>query len=306
MYYRPPKIERNESYSCARTRPITEHLTLYLNGCKIPQVSKTKFLGVIIDDKLTWEDHITHIENKLKSCLAVVKRVVPFVPKGQYNNIYHSLFLSHLTYGISAWGGVPKYKLDKIFSIQKRCIRLLFGVQFSYDHSEYYETCARVRIYDKHCKTKDYCLEHTKPLFTEYKLLTVHNLYLKHMLIETFKILKYRSPHGLYSEIRTKESKYKAGVLLSRPNFKLKSSKHNYLFKSSILWNDIANEVFETNELNSCVGYIVPGERQNSDLSAAVSFFKNRLKILLLESQMKGCDQIWEEANFNAMFSYTK
>ena len=88
VYYRPPKIERNESYSCARTRPITEHLTLYLNGCKIPQVSKTKFLGVIIDDKLTWEDHITHIENKLKSCLAVVKRVVPFVPKGQYNNIY--------------------------------------------------------------------------------------------------------------------------------------------------------------------------------------------------------------------------
>ena len=298
MYFRPSKIEQNESYSCARIRPITEHLTLYLNGCKIPQVSKTKFLGVIIDDKLSWEDHISHIENKLKSCLVVMKRVVPYVPKTQYNNIYHSLFLSHLTYGISAWGGVPKYKLNKIFSIQKRCIRLLFGVQFSYDHSEYYETCARVRTYDEHCKPKDYCLEHTKPLFTEYKLLTVHNLYLKHMLTETFKILKYRSPHGLYSEFRIKENKYITGVLLSRPNVKLSTSKHNYLYKSSILWNDITNEVFASNVLNSSVGYIVPGERPNSDLSAALGFFKNRLKLLLLESQTKGCDQTWEEENF--------
>ena len=254
----------------------------------------------------SWEDHISHIENKLKSCLAVVKRVAPFVPNSQYNNIYHSLFLSHLTYGISAWGGVPKYKLQKLFSIQKRCIRLLFGVQYSYDHSNYYETCARARTYNEHCKTKDYCLEHTKPLFTKYKLLTVHNLYIKHMITETFKILKYRSPHGLYNEFIFKDNRYKSGVLLSHPNFKLKLSKHTYLFKSSILWNDITNDVFEKNILNSSVGYIVPGENKNSDLSAALGFFKNRLKYLLLESQMKGCDQTWEEANFNVMFTYTK
>ena len=34
-----------------------------------------------------------------------------------------------------------KYKLQTIFSIQKRCIRLLFGKVCNYDHSEFYETC---------------------------------------------------------------------------------------------------------------------------------------------------------------------
>ena len=126
------------------------------------------------------------------------------------------------------------------------------------------------------------------------------------MLLETFKLLKYRSPHGLYSEFIIKENKYKAGITLSCRNVKLKISKHNYLYKSSTLWNDITDDVFETNEPNSYVGYIVPGERQNSDLSAALSFFKNKLKILLLESQTKGCDQTWEEENFTTIFTYTK
>ena len=126
------------------------------------------------------------------------------------------------------------------------------------------------------------------------------------MLTETFKILKYRSPHGLYDEFRIKESKYKTEILLSRPNVKLRSSKHNYLYKSSILWNDNTTAVFETNEPNPFVGYIVPGERKNSDLSAALGFFKNKLKLLLLESQSMGCDQTWEEINFNVMFIYTK
>ena len=75
--------------------------------------------------------------------------------------------MSHLTYCISAWGEVSKYKLQKFFSIQKRCIRLLFGKVCNYDHSEFYETCARIRSIDEHRAPKDYCLEHTKPIFNE-------------------------------------------------------------------------------------------------------------------------------------------
>ena len=57
-----------------------------------------------------------------------------------------------------------KYKLQTIFSIQKRCIRLLFGKVCNYDHSEFYETCI-----DEHRAPKDYCFEHTKPIFNEKK-----------------------------------------------------------------------------------------------------------------------------------------
>ena len=154
-----------------------------INGQKIPQVHSTKFLGVIIDDRLSWEDHVTHLENKLKSSLLVIKRIMKYVPKSQYMNIYNSLFLSHLTYVISAWGGIPRYKLEKLFTVQKCCTSLLFGKNFSFEHVGYYKTCARTRTYQEHISPYDFSLEHTRLLLTEHKLLTVHNLYHKHVFV---------------------------------------------------------------------------------------------------------------------------
>ena len=59
-----------------------------------------------------------------------------------------------------------------VFAVQKRCIRLLFGMEYSFDHAGYYETCARVRTYEDHMAKKNYCLEHTKPLFNKHGILT--------------------------------------------------------------------------------------------------------------------------------------
>ena len=226
-----------------------------------------------------------------------------YTQKPIYKNIYHSLFLSHLTYGISAWGGVPKYKLNKIFAIQKRCIRLLFGNQLSYDHSEYYETCARARTYEEHCELKDYTLEHTKPLFKRQELLTVHNLYFKHVFMETFKVLKNRSPFGLFSRYDIREGRNKTG--LACPKLKLKVSEQNFVYKSITLWNSLVGKILENNKPNSSKGYIVPGETPNSDLSASLPFIKKQITFVLLNSQANGCDQVWNELNFT-IFAYSK
>ena len=85
----------------------------------------------------------------------------------QYMKIYHSLFESHLTYGISCWGRSYKSKLQKIFCLQKRCIRILFGRTYSFDHHEFYYSCARTKTYTEHMAQKDFNLEHTKPLFVK-------------------------------------------------------------------------------------------------------------------------------------------
>ena len=45
---------------------------------------------------------------------------------------------------------------------------------------------------------KDYNDEHTKPLFNSHKILTVHNLYVYHTLLETYKTLKFRSPYCIF------------------------------------------------------------------------------------------------------------
>ena len=55
-----------------------------------------------------------------------------------------NILISHLSYCTSAWGG-----------IQKRCVRLLFGIAINYDHSQLYVTCARARTIDQHKDKKN-------------------------------------------------------------------------------------------------------------------------------------------------------
>ena len=104
MYFKP-NINNNERMSCARSQNYDINLKLSINGVKVKQVDRIRFLGVIIDDKLTWYAQIEHLENKLISTIVLIKRIKKFIPSSHYLKIYHCLFLSHLTYGITCWGG---------------------------------------------------------------------------------------------------------------------------------------------------------------------------------------------------------
>ena len=294
MYFQPKKTFK----SASRSRYCYPDFKpgLRINSQKIPQVHSTKFLGVVIDDRLSWEDHVSYLENKLKSSLVVIKRIMKYIPKSQYINIYNSLFLSHLTYGISTWGGIPHYKLEKLFVIQKRCIRLLFGKKHSFDHGEYYKTCARSKTFQEHMGPRDFCLEHTKPLFEEHKLLTIHSLYYKHVFIEIFKIIKFREPRGLFENIFICSNDHNNRIILKPiiKHNKIPATEQSFLFKSCKIWNTFAKDVLEKNKINGSLGYIVPGEEANSDLSTSVAFIKDRLAKLLLGKQSSGLEEIWE------------
>ena len=128
MHFRPD-LNNEERQISARTLPHTYHLKhkLFIRGVKIKKVDKVRFLGDIIDDKLKWDAHISHLETRLLSSITMIKRIRKFIPRRFYNQLYYSLFQSYLVFGISAWGGACSSKLVKVFALQKRCIRLLFG-----------------------------------------------------------------------------------------------------------------------------------------------------------------------------------
>ena len=96
---------------------MTKALRYQLMDKKFKKADKVKFLGVIIDENLAWDDQIKHLENKPLATIVLIKRVKKFIPSSHYLKIYQSLFVSHLTYGISCWGGVYYSKLQKLFNI---------------------------------------------------------------------------------------------------------------------------------------------------------------------------------------------
>ena len=156
MHFRP-SLSAQERLTCERVREYGSVNVLKLGNQKLKKVDKVKFLGVIIDENLNWEEHVDHMIKKLNSSIVMIKRIIKFIPKSEYMKIYDALFKSHLSYCISCWGGIPKSKLRSIFSIHKRYIRLLFGSEYSFDHPEYYETCARVRTYEDNKSKKNVC-----------------------------------------------------------------------------------------------------------------------------------------------------
>ena len=299
MHFRP-RLNNSERKSCARNRIVGSDPQLFINGLKIKKTDKARYLGIIIDENLNWNMHIEYLQQKLNSCIITIKRIKKFIPKEHYLKLYFTLFVSHLTYGITAWGSSSCSKLTSIFSIQKRCIRLLFGKELNFDHAEYYKTCARTRPHGKQFLNKNYELEHTKPLFANHKLLTVHNLYIFFVFNEIFKIQKYHCPIPL-SDLLFKncdDTRQNRNNFLAIPKYIKKSSQVQFLFNGIKVWNKYNQKVLCTSLLNEGMQIVIPGSNTFSDLSTPVSHIKNKFKNILLSIQNKGDTISWEHKNF--------
>ena len=293
MLFRPGRYS-----SCARVREYGSEKSLTLSGTELSRVDQVRFLGVIIDNELTWEQHIEQLRTKLSSSIAVIKRIMKYIPKSEYKKLYDSLFKSHLSYCISSWGGVSPYKLAKLFTLQKRCVRLLFGTKPTFDQGEYYETCARVRTYSEHVEKKNFALENTKPIFIKWNILAIYNLHVQHTFIELFKILKESQPVSLSSlfELSTRSCSHTIRV----GQFSLDLSKRHFVYNATNVWNSVIDHVLDkpvSNEKN----IVIPGSGKYSDLSSPISVIKNRLKKLLLDTQKNISphhDLEWFPSNF--------
>ena len=92
---------------------------LKINDHVIEQVSSYKYLGVTIDDKLQWSEHINNIRSKANKRLYFVRKLGQFkVDKTLITLFYKSIIESILTFCITCWGGnsskVDRIKLDRV------------------------------------------------------------------------------------------------------------------------------------------------------------------------------------------------
>ena len=87
----------------------------------IQRVTLFDFLGLIIDENLSWTPHLQKITSKISRTLGVMNRLKRFLPAYILMHIYNSLILPHLQSFILIWG----HKSSKVFRLQKRAIQML-------------------------------------------------------------------------------------------------------------------------------------------------------------------------------------
>ena len=245
-------------------------LKLKINNCEIKHVLYTKFLGVTIDEKLNWEQHIRELKQKLYYSIATLSRIRHFIPDQLHKDLYYTLFESNISYCISSWGNISLARIDPLHKIQKKAIRILFGDAVAFRNK--FMTSARTRPLENQILGPSfYIREHTKPLFKKHEILSVQNLCTYHTFMEVYKILKHQSPismFGLY-KLSNKEC-YGHNLRLIHP----KITGH-FIHQSTILWNSLRQTLNIT------------------DLSSDGLGIKNRVKKLLFENQHRHHDVEW-------------
>ncbi len=93
------------------TREYTRNLGFVcfgLSGDKIQMVSKTKFLGLTIDQHLEWGEHINICKTKLVGGIYVINKLNNTLSRPLLKTIYYSMVHPYLSYGVLLWGSAKK------------------------------------------------------------------------------------------------------------------------------------------------------------------------------------------------------
>jgi hypothetical protein len=182
-----------------------------------------KFVGMRLDEFLTWEFHIKHVGNKISSANFALNRVKHVLPLHIRKLVYNSLIRSHIEYGIIAYGGSNNKGLIKIKKLQKRAVRTVAIKSWS---------------------------SHTDPLFERMQLLKFEDLFSLNVGTFMYKYINLKLPASFNGMFKS----------LSEPNrtknFRLEKTKQKYLdsFPKVVLpkvWNSFNFELKNSQALNS-------------------------------------------------------
>ena len=186
--------------------------SLKINDIPIGQVKFYKYLGVTIDDRLSFNEHANCLSSKLSSVLGVL-RSLSFLPRYVLQLIYYSLGHSALMYGIVVWGSASSSIVNPIFILQKKIIRVI--------------TC-------------NSWYAHTSPIFKELKVLKFHDLYELQMLSLMYRILflnhmPYAKERILSNNVNTSHMTRNNNLRL--PIFEKTFTQRSFYYCGPKLWN---------------------------------------------------------------------
>ena len=190
----------------------------------IERKNTCKFLGLLIDDKLNWSEHITYIRSKISRSLYAMNRLKHVVSSRYLKTLYDSLVHSYITYGIVLWGGTCPSYINAIRICQKKAMR-----------------CIHNSVYNAH----------TDPLFRTSKILKFDDLY----KLEVSKFV-YDAMHAILPKPLTYA--YQANIMVHDHGTRQRNNPHvqrshtlvaknSLVHRAPVIWALLPYEIRESN-----------------------------------------------------------
>ena len=162
-------------FSCHKNIKLPFELKIF--NYVIEREKSARFLGVIIDENLTWREHILAVKAKISRYVGILFKLKSILPLPVRKNIYYSLIQSHLNYCTLVWGLGTKSSIEPLFAEQKKAIRALMpGFNLNFRR-----------------KNTNPC--HTKLFFIESGILTVQSIILTNILTFMYRFYNKIQPN---------------------------------------------------------------------------------------------------------------
>ena len=259
------------------TNQILQNLsfTPKIRNYNIQRKDNARFLGVIVNENLTWNNHTDAIKAKMSRYVGILYKLKSLIPLAARKNIFHSFVQSHLNFCSLVWGLANKSSIEQLFTEQKKAIRALapgFNLNYYKDG-------------------KFPC--HTKSFFIENNIMTVHSIILSKVITFMHKYHNFRIhvPHFVSDIILKNAPRYS---LTNDDNAKEWSSSHSsgksrnaLSFKGPLFYLRFFPEILELYKNN----------HNNNIFPMPLKAFKKYANSFLINIQSSGNPEEWEAQN---------
>jgi hypothetical protein len=192
---------------------------------ELEQVSSIKDLGIIVDNHLTFAEHIHAKINKAYSMLGIIKRTFNNMTAHTFNMLYKGLVRSQLEYGNSVWSPYMKKLIEELERVQMRATKIIRG-----------------------CKGKSYSER------LEYlQLPTLKFRRLRGDMIEVYKNLTHKYDSKVMLDLALSSNTKTRGNSLKLSTARAHYDLRKHFFSSRIVkqWNSLPDDVISAGSTNS-------------------------------------------------------
>ena len=190
---------------------------LKINSIEILETNHVTLLGIRIDNKLTFNEHINNLCRTASYKLNALRRIRRYLSLEKAKVLYNAFIISQFNYAPIIWMFCKKKQYKKLQKIHHKALKVVFGNEESYE--ELLEMNNEVSIHQKH---------------------------LRALICEVFKSLNNTNPEFMWSYFIFKNVTYnfRSGPLLKLPNAKSTYYGINsVLFRACLLWNGLPQSI---------------------------------------------------------------
>ena len=99
--------------------------SMQMDNANIMEVQCIKYLGVILDSKLSWIQHIRYVKSKILKGIGIMYKSRNYNNKNAPLGLYHSYIYPYLIYCIESWGNASNWHIDPLSILHKHIFIIL-------------------------------------------------------------------------------------------------------------------------------------------------------------------------------------